>query len=47
MLFTKCYTKYQEMINEGIVEIDISNLFGKMQVSPLKKKRMPCSAAQI
>jgi hypothetical protein len=31
---TKCYTKYQERIKEGIVEKDISNS-GKMQVSHL------------
>ena len=26
---TKCYTKYQELIKEGIVEIGISNTFWK------------------
>jgi hypothetical protein len=44
---TKCYTKYQELIKEGIVEKDISNSFEEMHVSPLEKRNMSCSAAQI
>ena len=29
----ECYTKYQELIKEGIVKKDISNSFWKMQVT--------------
>jgi hypothetical protein len=39
---TKCYTKYQELINEGIVKKDITH-FGKCL---WRKKKMSCSAQE-
>jgi len=42
---TKCYTKYQELIKEGIVKKDTSNSFWKM--SPMEKRKLSCSVAQI
>ena len=35
-----------ELIMEGIVEKDISNSFRNNAMSPLKKRKMSCSAAQ-
>ena len=42
-LSIKCYTKYQELIRENIVEKDISNSSLK---SPLEKMEVPRSAAR-
>jgi hypothetical protein len=44
---TKCYTKYQEHIKEGIVEKDRSNSFWENASVTSGEKKMPCSAAQI
>ena len=43
----ECYTKYQELIKEGIVKKDISNSLWKNASVTSGEKKMPCSAAQI
>jgi len=42
----RCYTNYQTLIKEGKVEEKVPH-FGQMQVSPLEKRKMPYSAAQV
>jgi len=46
-LSMKCYTKYQELIKEGIVKKDISNSFWKNTNVTSGQKKMSRSAAQI
>ena len=44
---TKCYTKYLELIKEGIVEKDISNSLWKNASATSGEEKLSCSAARI